>query len=70
MPGWRDEMYPVTSAFTAQPLLLIERAAAVPFGIKVGCLSWQTDHHTCVPHKDDHDTAGCSRMASTSMATL
>ena len=39
VPGWRDEMYPVTSAFTAQPLLLIERAAAVPFGIKAGQLA-------------------------------
>ena len=34
--GWRNEMYPVTPAFTVQPLLLIERAAAVQFGIKVG----------------------------------
>ena len=33
--GWRNELYPVTTNFTTQPLLLMERAAAVHFGIKV-----------------------------------
>ena len=33
--GWRDELYPVTCAFHAPPLALIERAAAPHFGIKV-----------------------------------
>ena len=33
--GWRDELYPVTTDFYAKPLLLMERAAAVHFGIKV-----------------------------------
>lgn len=31
--GWRDERYPVTRAWTAPPLALIERAAAPFFGI-------------------------------------
>lgn len=33
--GWRDELYPVTTNFYTEPLLLMERAAAVHFGIKV-----------------------------------
>lgn len=32
LPGWRDEMYPVATAFNAEPLLGIERAAAPHFG--------------------------------------
>eukprot|EP00775_Hariotina_reticulata_P008480 gene8480-8662_t len=32
--GWRDELYPVSSAFDAQPALLLERAAAPFFGIR------------------------------------
>ena len=32
LPGWRDEMYPVATAFDAEPLLGIERAAAPHFG--------------------------------------
>lgn len=32
--GWRDELYPVSSAFDAQPALLLERAAAPYFGIR------------------------------------
>ncbi|KAK9820250.1 hypothetical protein WJX72_008059 [[Myrmecia] bisecta] len=32
--GWRNEMYPVVPAFHDAPLLLMERAAAVCFGIK------------------------------------
>ncbi|MEW5304552.1 MAG: hypothetical protein WDW38_009278 [Sanguina aurantia] len=32
--GWRDELYPVVSAFTDEPVLLVERAAATHFGIK------------------------------------
>jgi hypothetical protein len=34
--GWRNELYPVTSEFRKEPVLLLERAAAVQFGIKVG----------------------------------
>lgn len=34
LSGWRDELYPVTPAFDAEPLLLIERAAAPYFGIR------------------------------------
>lgn len=34
LTGWRDELYPVTPAFDAEPLLLIERAAAPYFGIR------------------------------------
>lgn len=34
IPGWRNEMYPVTNSFHEEPCMLIERAAAVPFGIK------------------------------------
>lgn len=32
--GWRDELYPITSAFDTQPLAVVERAAAVYLGIK------------------------------------
>ncbi|KAG1674420.1 hypothetical protein FOA52_012947 [Chlamydomonas sp. UWO 241] len=32
--GWRDELYPVTSNFYDDPVMLLERAAAVSFGIK------------------------------------
>ena len=32
--GWRDELYPVTTAFDAEPVLLVERAAAPFFGIR------------------------------------
>jgi hypothetical protein len=32
--GWRDELYPVSSAFDVQPALLLERAAAPYFGIR------------------------------------
>lgn len=34
LTGWRNELYPVTPAFDAEPLLLIERAAAPYFGIR------------------------------------
>jgi hypothetical protein len=34
LTGWRNELYPVTPAFDAKPLLLIERAAAPYFGIR------------------------------------
>lgn len=33
LPGWRDEAYPVTTAFHLPPLLQIERAATPAFGI-------------------------------------
>jgi 8-oxo-dGTP pyrophosphatase MutT (NUDIX family) len=33
LTAWRDEMYPVSDAFGAPPLLLLERAAARYFGI-------------------------------------
>jgi len=33
--GWRNEMSPVTNDFHKEPLFLMERAAAVLFGIKV-----------------------------------
>ncbi len=33
VPGWRDEPYPVTTAFAAPPLLTIERAAVPLFGV-------------------------------------
>lgn len=32
--GWRDELYPVLTSFEQPPVLLIERAASVYFGIK------------------------------------
>lgn len=32
--GWRDELYPVLTSFEAPPVLLMERAASVHFGIK------------------------------------
>jgi 8-oxo-dGTP pyrophosphatase MutT (NUDIX family) len=32
--GWRDELYPVTSNFYEEPVMLVERAAAVQLGIK------------------------------------
>ncbi|KXZ42115.1 hypothetical protein GPECTOR_201g365 [Gonium pectorale] len=32
--GWRDELYPVLSSFHEAPVMLVERAAAVHFGIK------------------------------------
>lgn len=34
IPGWRNEQYPVLESFCKEPYMLIERAAAVPFGIK------------------------------------
>ncbi len=34
VPGWRDELYPVCESFHAEPLLLVERAAASLLGIK------------------------------------
>ena len=33
--GWRNELYPVADSFGSEPLLLIERAAAIYLGIKV-----------------------------------
>lgn len=33
VPGWRDELYPVTQSFGETPLLVMERAAAPLFGI-------------------------------------
>ncbi len=33
VPGWRDEPYPVTTAFAAPPLLTMERAAVPLFGV-------------------------------------
>lgn len=32
--GWRDELYPITTAFDQAPLAVVERAAAVYMGIK------------------------------------
>jgi hypothetical protein len=32
--GWRNEQYPVTADFYSEPAFLVERAAAVHFGIK------------------------------------
>lgn len=34
LTGWRSELYPVLTSFHAQPLALVERAAAVQLGIK------------------------------------
>lgn len=34
IPGWRNELYPVTDRWHDEPCMLIERAAAVLFGIK------------------------------------
>ncbi|WP_374651509.1 DUF4743 domain-containing protein [Dongia sp.] len=33
VPGWRDELYPVTQNFGETPLLVMERAAAPLFGV-------------------------------------
>lgn len=36
--GWRNEMFPVSTSFSAIPELLIERAACGPYGVKAyGC---------------------------------
>ena len=32
--GWRDELYPVSSSFYDEPVMLVERAAAVQLGIR------------------------------------
>lgn len=32
--GWRNELYPVCETFYTEPVMLIERAAAVHFGVK------------------------------------
>lgn len=32
--GWRDEPYPITTAFTSQPLMQMERAAIPHFGVR------------------------------------
>jgi hypothetical protein len=37
-PGWRDEVFPVGTAFHAPPLLQLERAAARHFGIRCYCV--------------------------------
>ncbi|BDA41660.1 Nudix hydrolase 20, chloroplastic [Coccomyxa sp. Obi] len=34
LSGWRNELYPVLTAFDSEPLALVERAAAVHLGIK------------------------------------
>lgn len=34
LSGWRNELYPVPTSFHAEPLALVERAAAVHLGIK------------------------------------
>lgn len=34
VPGWRGEMYPVATAFAAEPLLRMERAAVPLFGVR------------------------------------
>lgn len=33
IPGWRDELYRVSTRFDDEPLMLVERAAAQPLGI-------------------------------------
>lgn len=39
--GWREELYPVVEAFDCEPVALVERAAAVCFGIKAyGAFAW------------------------------
>lgn len=48
--GWRDELFPVATAFDAEPLLLLERAAAPFFGIRaygvhVNCFTRGADGH-------------------------
>ncbi|MGC9395017.1 MAG: DUF4743 domain-containing protein [Anaerolineae bacterium] len=46
-PGWRDELYRVSTAFDAPPLMALERAAASTFGIlRYGA------HLNGVVHKD------------------
>jgi hypothetical protein len=34
IPGWRDEMLPLSSTFNSDPVLLIERAACSVYGVK------------------------------------
>jgi len=34
IPGWRNELFPVVSTFSAEPYLLMERAATPYFGVK------------------------------------
>ena len=34
-PGWRDELLPVVASYSSEPVLLMERAAAPWFGMKV-----------------------------------
>ena len=34
LSGWRNELYPVLTAFNSEPVALVERAAAVQLGIK------------------------------------
>ncbi|MBN2393432.1 MAG: DUF4743 domain-containing protein [Anaerolineae bacterium] len=48
-PGWRDELYRVSTAFDTPPLMALERAAASTFGIlRYGA------HLNGVVHKDGH----------------
>ncbi len=35
IPGWRDELYPVTTEYQARSLFDMERAAAILFGLRV-----------------------------------
>lgn len=59
IPGWRDELFPVTEGLDAEPFFLIERAAVSWFGLKARpmlCGAVSADaflcHLVCVPWGD------------------
>lgn len=59
-PGWRDELYRVSTAFDAPPLMALERAAASTFGIlRYGA------HLNGVVHKNGHLHLWIARRALT-----
>jgi 8-oxo-dGTP pyrophosphatase MutT (NUDIX family) len=59
-PGWRDELYRVSTAFDAPPLMALERAAASTFGIlRYGV------HLNGVVHKNGHPHLWIARRALT-----
>ena len=67
--GWRDELYPVTTDFYTKPLLLMERAAAVHFGIKVTSRCPLMSHCRRLPCVGPNFQARYRRMGCTSTAS-
>lgn len=71
--GWRDEPYPVTTAFAAPPLLRMERAAVPHFGVRAfgvhmnGYVRRPDGIHLWVPRRA-YDKPNCPGMLDNTVA--